>query len=169
MYTPTYFEINMAWQVPLKIMVKRIITRSPSIHNIEHLDSSLQQPPRNLLHKKPMLLMPFLKTSAIIRLMDGLFTLRPPRPRRLRPAHDTHHFIRNREFRVNGRSKWMNELRPMVIPKPKHRTAIWAKDPLRWANFFLGSSTVFDRVVLSEQNASVIACYIWIRAPGLVL
>lgn len=113
-----------------------------------------------------MLLVPSLKTILTILLVHTLLSLRPPRPRRLRSIHDTHHLVGHRQLRIDCRGKRMNQFRPVVVPEPQHGTAVRAEVPLWGAKLFIWCSAVFDArvfpghelVYVSDNIMSVFQC-----------
>lgn len=94
-----------------------------------------------------MLLVPVLQTITAVGVMHALLPLRPTHPIGLRPSHDTNHLIRNRQLRIDSRRKGVNQLRPMMIPEPKHGTAIRAEIPLGRTLLLSRFSLVHDRGV----------------------
>lgn len=84
-----------------------------------------------LLDKQIMLLMPTLQTVSPVRVMHGLLPLRPTHPVGLRILHNTDHLVWNRQVRINGRRKRMDQFRPMMIPQPEHGAAVGTEVPLR--------------------------------------
>lgn len=83
-----------------------------------------------------------------------LLPLWPSHPSRLRALHDADHLIRDRQFRVNGRSKRMNELWPMVIPQPKHGAAIGTEIPLRRTDFLIRCASRHDGGIFPKPVSS---------------
>lgn len=96
-----------------------------------------------------MPLMPPLQTipRVIVELMHTFLPLGPPHPRRLRPAHDTHHLLRDGQIGINGRGKRVDQFGPVVIPQPQHGAAVGAKVPFRGAALLVWCAAVFDAVV----------------------
>lgn len=94
-----------------------------------------------------MLLMPTLQAIPSVRTMHSLLPFRPAHRARLRIRHDTHHLIGSRQLGINSRRKRMNQLGPVMIPKPQHGTTVGAEIPLRRAALLVGRSLVFDRIV----------------------
>lgn len=97
---------------------------------------------------------PFNTHIPIVKLIHALLALRPSRPRWLRPTHHAYHLIRHRQVSINSGRKWMDQSRPVMIPKPKHSTTIWTEVTLRRTKFFIGCSTIFDGAIFSMRLVS---------------
>ena len=88
--------------------------------------------------------MPVFQAVLWINIVYLLLPLRPSHPSRLRVLHKADHLIRDRQFGINGRSKRMNELWPMVIPQPKHGAAIGTEIPLRRTDLLIWCASRHD-------------------------
>lgn len=100
------------------------------------------------LHPMAVLLMPSLEADTpVVNIIHKLLSFRPLSPSRLRSIHDANHFLWHGQLGVNGRCERVNQFRPMVVPQPKHSATIGAEVPLGGAPLFIGSATVFDRII----------------------